>query len=192
MRLVPAIIRSALFGLFIATALWADVARAEVVISADVDANTSPNGIDYAKAGPGLGLRLGLRTPIGEFRGEPELTFAYAFFRRDPSDLGTKPALYRGSAGVRVAYGSTFRPGVSLHLGLAHATAPVSYSMGDVEYSRQVANTTMTTDLGAFFDVSVPKNVDVGAHGAYTYKLAGSSSSAFGWFSLGVHIALVF
>jgi hypothetical protein len=149
--------------------------RADTAIAGDLDYAAPIDSV--ANAGGGFGIRLGQQLDVSPLVLTPELAFTYHGFSGDFA-----PAVYRGTAGLRLGVGEVIRPGIFGHLGIGRMTVD---SPGP-----DLSHTAFTWDAGVFLDLTVLPLLNIGVHGAFNH-LNGDVSS-FEWVTVGAHAALVF
>jgi hypothetical protein len=172
--ILHAAICPAVFGL---SMLFAHSARAETAIAGDLDF-AAPVDSSLA-SGAGFGLRAGYHAHLPFIILTPELGFTYHGFG------GDYPAsVYRGVAGVRLAVGEVFRPGVFAHVGIGSLRADGP--------PPDPSHSALTYDAGAFIDFTLLPLLNLGAHAAYNRLNASTDGYALDWVTLGAHAEVVF
>jgi hypothetical protein len=164
-------------------ALWCDDASA---------ANTLGVALDYAKGldepgvdpGAGVELYFGPRMDLAVVNLTTELRAGFHDFGGD-----FNPAIYRLSAGGRLAVGVIVQPSISAHIGVGH----LRYDTGIAPLTdEREGRTNVAGDIGLGLDFTLIPLLDLGVHGSYNVLAGGSDSDAFNWLQLGVHATFVF
>jgi hypothetical protein len=167
-----------LFSAALAAAVWsvADVARADsaaTVIALDMDFAAPVTDADTDPGGGGA-LRLGRKYSLVLLSLTPEVGLGYHQFGGD-SDA----TLYRAFVGGRIGVGKIIEPSAFVHLGI-----------GKLDL-REGDRFSPVADAGLALDFTLLPLLNLGVHGAYNTVLPRSPHDAFGWFSAGLHAALV-
>jgi hypothetical protein len=125
--------------------------------------------------GAGGALRIGRKLDLMVLSLTPEFGASYHHFA---GTYGSR--VYRGFLGGRLGLGKVFEPSVFAHVGLGKLSASVA------------ERTAPAFDAGLAFDITLLPLIDFGAHASYNALLPADNYSAFDWYQLGLHAALVF
>lgn len=168
-RLGPGITALAIAG---AGLLASSTAHAGLGIAADVESDIPVD--NEADAALGVAGRVGLRLHLPLFVLIPEVGIHYATF-------DSNPALLRGFAGGRIAFGEIFRFGAYLHGGV-----------GSLSFDRAGTSdrTGFTLDAGGFFDFTLLPFLNLGVHAGYGFVDI-ADADGLKWVPLGIHVELV-
>lgn len=144
------------------------------VIALDLDFAAPVNDPD-ADPGGGGALRFGRKYSLLLLSLTPELGLGYHRF-----DGPSETALYRAFVGGRVGIGTIVEPSAFAHVGIGKLDAVSADRFAPV------------ADVGLALDFTLLPLINLGVHGAYNTVFPRAEHDSFGWFSAGVHAALVF